>query len=77
MTSRSPDKFVREVSHAIVPGHRVVQTSEVTKIGSPHAHPTASATVELLREGDIVKAIDVTCSCGEKIRIWCSYAAKP
>ena len=82
MTGRSPDKFVREMSHAIVPGHRVIQTNEVARIGGPHAqahahgHSSSQPTVELVRDGDVVQAIDVTCSCGEKIRIWCSYTAK-
>jgi hypothetical protein len=78
VTGRTPEKFVREFSHSIVPGHRVVQTNEVARIGGPqaHAHASTQSTVELVRDGDVVQAIDVTCSCGEKTRIWCSYAAK-
>lgn len=76
MTGRIPEKFVREFSDAIVPSHRVVQTNEVARVGSSHVHGGAQPTVELIREGDVVKAIDVTCSCGEKIRIWCSYTSK-
>ena len=84
MASRASDKFVREVPQAIVPGHRVIQTNEVARIGVPHAHAHTNTnvhasnqpTVELIREGDVVQAIDVTCSCGEKFRIWCSYVAK-
>lgn len=73
MTTRSADKFVRDASAAILPGHRVVQTTEVARIGGAHSHPTGQHKVELIREGDVVKAIDVTCSCGETMRIWCSY----
>jgi hypothetical protein len=76
MTPRSADKFVRDVPHAILPGHRVVQTTEVARIGAPHVGTAEEATVELIREGDVVKAIDITCSCGEKIRIWCSYGVE-
>lgn len=32
--------------------------------------------VELIREGDIVTAIDLTCTCGETIRLWCSYESE-
>ena len=79
MTARATDKFVRDVPHSVLPGHRVIQTSETTRVGSPHVHsPAASGQpkVELVREGDVVKAIDVTCSCGETMRIWCSYEAE-
>lgn len=73
--SRTTDKSIRDPSPAIVPGHRVIQTTEVARIGGPHVHSQQQPTVELVREGDVVKAIDVTCSCGEKFRLWCSYAA--
>lgn len=77
MSSRTPEKFVRDFLPAVVPGHRVVQTNDVARIGSPHAQPATQASVEVIREGDVIKAIDLTCSCGEKHRIWCSYEAKP
>lgn len=76
MTSRTTEKFSRDLSPVVVPGHRVVQTTEVARVGSSHAHGSGQPTVELVRDGDVVKAIDVTCSCGEKMRIWCSYAAE-
>lgn len=75
MTNRAPEKFVRNVPNPVLPGHRVVQTAEMARVGSSHAHGTGQSTVELIRDGDVVKAIDVTCACGEKMRIWCSYAA--
>lgn len=75
MTIRATEKFVRDVPHPVLPGHRVVQTTEMARVGSSHAHGAGQATVELIRDGDVVKAIDVTCSCGEKMRVWCSYAA--
>lgn len=76
MTGRASDKITREMSRSVVPGHRVVQTSELARVGIPHTHAGGQTNVELIRDGDVVKAIDVTCSCGEKIRIWCSYAAE-
>ena len=75
MAARASEKFIRDTNQSIVPGHRVGQTAEVARVGGPHVHPGASPSVELIRDGDVIKAIDVTCSCGEKMRIWCSYAA--
>ena len=76
MTGRTAEKFIRDVPHPVVQGHRVVQTTEVARVGSSHTHANGQAAVELVLEGDVVKAIDVTCSCGEKMRIWCSYATE-
>lgn len=63
----------KSASPAVLPAHRVVQTAEAARVGQPHRHAPGSPTIELIRDGDLVKAIDVTCSCGEKLRIWCSY----
>jgi hypothetical protein len=77
MAPRATDKFVRETPQAVLPGYRVIQTTEVARVGGAHTHPTGQHSVELVREGDVVKAIDITCSCGEKMRIWCSYEDQP
>lgn len=73
MSGRTTEKPQREQTHSVLPGHRVLQTAEVARIGSSHSHVPSQASVELIREGDVVKAIDVTCTCGETMRIWCSY----
>lgn len=73
MTGRSTERFVRDVPQAVVPGHRVVQAAEVARVGNANAHSVVQPTIELIRDGELVKAIDVTCSCGEKMRLWCSY----
>lgn len=73
MNGRSATTSSRDGSQSIVPGGRVVRTSEVTCVGVPHSHDRQQPTVELIREGDVVTAIDVTCACGGKVRLWCSY----
>lgn len=30
-------------------------------------------TIELIREGSIVRAIDITCPCGRRLRVLCEY----
>ncbi len=75
------DKFLRAAAQPVLPAHRVIQTSETARVGSSHPggaghHASSEPTIDLVREGDLVKAIDVTCSCGEKFRIWCSYVAE-
>lgn len=75
------DKVPRAAAQPVLPAHRVVQTTETARVGSSHPggaghHVGNEPIIDLIRDGDLVKAIDVTCSCGEKIRIWCSYEAE-
>lgn len=49
--------------------HIRVETDRVP-IGVPRPGPK----VEVIRDGDAIRAIEVTCSCGERIRIECDYA---
>ena len=63
----------RHIAHPIVPGSRVRRSDEMAKVGEPHSMGAGQPVIELVKEGDIVKAIDVTCSCGQKFRLWCAY----
>ncbi len=61
---------------AVVPAEHIHDHSD-TKVAivppsSSDEHP-AGATVELVKDGDLVLAIDVTCACGERIRLRCVY----
>jgi hypothetical protein len=40
-----------------------------------HAHAAAGATVEVVKEGDKVVRLVVTCGCGERVDIECLYPA--
>lgn len=74
MTDRSGKSFVRDIAHSvIVPGSRVVRSAEIAHVGGKSASHTASTSIEIVTEENIVRAIDVTCECGHKIRLWCSY----
>ena len=76
MTDRSGANRVRDVAYSVVvPGSKVLRSMEVAHIGgrsSAHQH-AEPATVELVTEDNVVRAIDVTCACGQKMRLWCSY----
>jgi len=73
MNGRIGEKFERVGTQNVVPGRRVIRTDEVACVGGPHSHDRQQPVIELILEGDVVMAIDVTCSCGEKTRLWCSY----
>lgn len=73
MTIRQHNTGSHSSPHAIVPGSRVRRSDEVAPIGGPHSHEGSEPVVELVKDGDVVQAIDVTCRCGHKMRVWCSY----
>lgn len=60
---------------SVVTAARVRVTEDPVRVGAPlvqlaHGEPK----VQLIREDGAVRAIEVTCGCGEKIRIRCDYA---
>jgi hypothetical protein len=42
-------------------------------VGTPAREGEVAPQVELVREGDVIKAIDITCTCGKKLRLYCDY----
>jgi hypothetical protein len=57
---------------AVVPGSRVHSVNEAIRIG-PTKPGAKAPRVELIRENDIVRALEITCSCGERIVVRCDY----
>lgn len=65
------------VNRGVVPGRKVVVTAESAAVLIPHPRAAACAPqIELIRDGEVIQAIDVTCSCGQKIRLRCQYDAE-
>jgi hypothetical protein len=76
MSNPNTKKFVRDIAHSVVvPGSRVYRSAEVAHVGVGPGHQHESPVIELVVEDDVVRAIDVTCACGQKMRLWCSYEA--
>ena len=73
MTTRTHNAGQHTLPHGIVPGNRVRQSAELALVGGPRQVDAHGATVELVKDGDVVQAIDVTCACGQKTRVWCVY----
>jgi hypothetical protein len=63
----------------IIPGQLVHVTGEAVRLvvptSEPSPPPAASGEphIELIREDDVVQAIEVSCTCGRKIRLRCVY----
>ncbi len=74
MSDRMAKNFSREVAHsAVVPSSRVVRSAELARVGGRPVTHDDTASIELIMEANVVRAIDVTCACGQKMRLWCSY----
>lgn len=58
---------------AVVHADCVKVSGEAVRVGAPLPPPKPQPTIELVREGGVVRAIDITCGCGEKIRVVCEY----
>ena len=67
-------KLSSEAAHvAIVPGHCVRESGEPARVTVPRPAGSFEPLVELVRDGDVIRTIDVTCSCGKRMRLKCIY----
>lgn len=65
-----------ELEHAVSqvhPAHRVYMSEATAWVGMPGQAPPAEPLVTLIRNGDHVQAIEVTCTCGKTIRMNCEF----
>jgi len=59
---------------AVISAQRVRMADDAVHVAAPHPDGTLDEPkIQLVREDGVVRAIDVTCRCGEKIRIVCEY----
>lgn len=58
----------------IVSADRVRLADETVRVGSGTSTIRAEPKIHLVREDGVIRAIDITCSCGERIRIHCEYS---
>jgi hypothetical protein len=62
------------VTRGVVPGRKVLVSDESARVVIPRPEaPACAPQIELVRDGDVIQAIDVTCTCGQKIRLRCVY----
>jgi hypothetical protein len=59
-------------ARAVVPSRCVRLSGETARVVIP-SHAGGEPHIELIREGNVIQAIDVTCTCGQRIRLRCVY----
>ena len=69
----SPD--AKLVPSVVIGAQQVRLSNDRQSIPLPHAHRAAEPTIHLVRDGDAVVAVEITCSCGEHIRVKFDYGA--
>lgn len=60
-------------ARAIVVGNHVHVAEQTTVVGKPRPIEKAEPQLEVIREGNLIRAIDIQCICGEVIRIRLDY----
>ena len=67
-----------EVGRGVIPGRLVRVSGEPARVGAPTAGALAGQPqIEMIKDGDVLRAIDVICTCGKRIRLRCVYADAP
>ncbi len=73
----------RPPERALIASRSVALSNDIVRVGRPDtgvvevAAAHGQQTVEVIRLGDRVQAIDVVCACGERTRIRCVYEESP
>jgi hypothetical protein len=58
---------------AVVPGHCIQFSADSTLVGAPGPSAGTGPKVDLIRDGAVIKAIEISCTCGQRIRLNCVY----
>ena len=57
----------------VVSGVRVRVSGAVVRIGPVRPTDAPTPEVRVVRDGDVIRTIQVVCTCGERIAIRCEY----
>ncbi len=66
--------FKPALARAVVGGRHVCFVDEPAIVGRPRpAGDKPEPKIEVIREGNLVRAVEVVCPCGERIRVRLDY----
>jgi hypothetical protein len=68
-------KVARPHLHAnnVIPASHIRLGAEPVALCVPGLQPSEQPQVNLIREGDVVRAIEIVCTCGKRIVLNCVY----
>jgi hypothetical protein len=70
MADESADR--EGTSHSVISAPHVRMSGETARVGLPEPEGEGPH-VHLIREGEVVTAVEVVCRCGERIRLRLTY----
>jgi hypothetical protein len=64
----------RELHRAVIPARLVSLAGQSQCVGAVPAGNAQGETprIELVRENGVIRAIDITCGCGQRVRVLCT-----
>ncbi len=66
-----------DAGRGVIPGRLVRVSGEAARVGAPAAAGPREPRLELIQENGVLRAVDVTCACGQRIRLRCVYPETP
>jgi hypothetical protein len=73
MTNRTCAEL-ENAKQGVIPSQCVRLSDETAHVGVPR-RGAGEPKIDLIRAGDKILAIDVTCTCGQRIRLRCDYTS--
>lgn len=62
------------LARSVIGGRHVCVVDRPAHVGKPReGGDQPQAQIEVIREGNLVRAVDITCACGERIRVRFDY----
>jgi len=61
-------------AHNVLPSQCVRMVEEAARVFVPGQPVRPEPHVHLVRDGNTIKAIEVACTCGQRIRLKCVYS---
>ena len=70
-TSGSEDRSFS--ARAVIPGQCIRVQTEAAPVAVPEPDCFDQPAVDIVRNGETIQAINITCTCGRQLRIVCEY----
>jgi hypothetical protein len=71
------DSRTHPATSTVIPASHIRMVGEPLSVGAPGAEACAEPQVNVIRDGDTVRAIEVVCTCGQRVVLECVYTSAP
>ena len=60
-------------ARTVIPGQRIRVTPQAATVAVPGPECFDDVTVDVVRNGERIEAINISCTCGRQLRLVCEY----